>query len=46
MRAVLDKLEKEGYKVVASCGVGQTCVWTMHKEDSAGDGGGGGGGSS
>lgn len=31
-RAVLDKLEKLGWKVVAMTGVGQTCCWTLHKE--------------
>ncbi|KAK3092524.1 hypothetical protein FSP39_003996 [Pinctada imbricata] len=31
-RIVLDKLEKKGYRVVAMTGVGQTCIWTLHKE--------------
>ncbi|GAB6021818.1 hypothetical protein CHUAL_004392 [Chamberlinius hualienensis] len=32
-RIVLNELEKIGFKVVTSCGVGQTCVWTLHKND-------------
>ncbi|MCJ8737057.1 hypothetical protein PDJAM_G00019430 [Pangasius djambal] len=31
-RLVLDKLEKLGYRVVAMTGVGQTLVWSLHKE--------------
>ncbi|XP_041354682.1 GTP cyclohydrolase 1 feedback regulatory protein-like [Gigantopelta aegis] len=30
-RVVMNKLEKIGYKVVAMTGVGQTCIWTMHR---------------
>ena len=30
-RIVLNKLEVKGYKVVAVTGVGQTCIWTLHK---------------
>ena len=33
-RVVLDKLEKRGYRVVSMTGVGQTCIWTLHCEDS------------
>ncbi|XP_059176908.1 uncharacterized protein LOC131956470 isoform X2 [Physella acuta] len=33
-RVVLEKLEKRGYKLVAMTGVGQTCIWTLHKEIS------------
>nr|CCC86614.1 GTP-cyclohydrolase feedback regulatory protein [Teladorsagia circumcincta] len=32
-RQVLDLLEKEGWKVVGMAGIGQTCAWTLHKED-------------
>ena len=32
-RVVLDKMEKIGYKVIASTGVGQTIVWTLYKPD-------------
>lgn len=31
-RVVLDKLEEQGYRVVCMTGVGQTCIWTLHKE--------------
>ena len=31
-RVVLDKLEKEGYKVISSTGCGQTVLWTLYKE--------------
>jgi len=31
-RIVLDKLEVKGYRVVATTGLGQTCIWTLHKE--------------
>ncbi|KAK3802111.1 hypothetical protein RRG08_050001 [Elysia crispata] len=31
-RQVLDRLETKGFKLVAMTGVGQTCIWTMHKE--------------
>lgn len=30
-RVVLEKLEIRGFKVVAMAGVGQTCIWTLHK---------------
>lgn len=30
-RIVLNKLEQRGYIVVAMAGIGQTCVWTLHK---------------
>ncbi len=30
-RMVLNKLEQKGYSVVAMTGVGQTCIWTVHK---------------
>lgn len=30
-RVVLDKMEKIGYKVIASTGVGQTIIWTLYK---------------
>lgn len=29
---VLNLLEKEGWRVVSTTGVGQTYVWTLHKE--------------
>ncbi|XP_033734438.1 GTP cyclohydrolase 1 feedback regulatory protein-like [Pecten maximus] len=32
-RVVLDKLEKLDYHVVAMTGIGQTCIWTLHKPD-------------
>lgn len=32
-RIILDMLEVKGYKVVSSCGVGQTCVWTLYAEN-------------
>ncbi|KAL3874407.1 hypothetical protein ACJMK2_037427 [Sinanodonta woodiana] len=32
-RLVLDKLEKKGYRVLSSTGIGSTIVWTLHKED-------------
>ncbi|XP_073247739.1 GTP cyclohydrolase 1 feedback regulatory protein-like isoform X2 [Porites lutea] len=32
-RVVLDKMEKIGYKVIASTGVGQTIIWTLFKPD-------------
>ncbi|XP_022239128.1 GTP cyclohydrolase 1 feedback regulatory protein-like isoform X3 [Limulus polyphemus] len=31
-RLVLNKLEELGYRVVAMTGIGQTCIWTLHKE--------------
>ncbi|BFZ07542.1 hypothetical protein BsWGS_10581 [Bradybaena similaris] len=30
-RVVLEKLELRGFKVLAMAGVGQTCIWTLHK---------------
>ncbi|XP_055879337.1 GTP cyclohydrolase 1 feedback regulatory protein-like isoform X2 [Biomphalaria glabrata] len=33
-RVVLEKLELRGYKLAAMAGVGQTCIWTLHKEPS------------
>ncbi|XP_064621133.1 GTP cyclohydrolase 1 feedback regulatory protein-like [Lineus longissimus] len=30
-RVVLNKLELHGYQVVCMSGIGQTCVWTLHK---------------
>lgn len=30
-RVLLDKLELRGYKVIAMAGIGQTCIWTLHK---------------
>ncbi|KAG8188550.1 hypothetical protein JTE90_007158 [Oedothorax gibbosus] len=30
-RVVLDNLELRGYKVIAMAGIGQTCIWTLHK---------------
>eukprot|EP00118_Oscarella_pearsei_P009270 m.52507 g.52507 ORF g.52507 m.52507 type:complete len:86 (+) comp34215_c0_seq2:3649-3906(+) len=33
-RVVLDKLEQYGFRVVSSSGVGQTIIWTMHREDT------------
>ena len=32
-RVVLNKIEQLGYKVIASTGVGQTIIWTLHKPD-------------
>ncbi|XP_062502814.1 GTP cyclohydrolase 1 feedback regulatory protein-like [Corticium candelabrum] len=32
-RLVLNKLEKEGYRIVSSAGIGQTIVWTLYKPD-------------
>ncbi|CAF0953759.1 unnamed protein product [Rotaria magnacalcarata] len=31
-RIVLDKLEKIGYRVISMAGIGQTCIWLLHKE--------------
>ncbi|CAL1543562.1 unnamed protein product [Lymnaea stagnalis] len=31
-RIVLEKLEKRNFKLIAMTGVGQTCIWTLHKE--------------
>ncbi|CAI9730168.1 cyclohydrolase 1 feedback regulatory [Octopus vulgaris] len=33
-RVVLNKLEMKGYSMVGMAGVGQTCIWTMHKPAS------------
>jgi hypothetical protein len=33
-RIVLDRLEKLGYRVVASAGVGQTMIWTLYKPET------------
>lgn len=30
-RLVLDLLEEKGWKVVTCTGIGQTCLWTLHK---------------
>jgi len=32
-RVVLNKMDRIGYKVIASTGVGQTIVWTLYKPD-------------
>eukprot|EP01147_Barroeca_monosierra_P010386 gene10386-2518_t len=32
-RVVLNRMERFGYKVVASAGMGQTCSWTLYKQD-------------
>ncbi|KAJ8308601.1 hypothetical protein KUTeg_013475 [Tegillarca granosa] len=37
-RIVLDKLEQKGYKVLCMTGIGQTCIWTLHKPDSSPNG--------
>lgn len=34
-RIILNKLEKRGYKVVSTTGIGQTIVWTLHKPDTS-----------
>jgi hypothetical protein len=31
-RIVLDKLEKRGYRVISMTGIGQTCIWLLHKD--------------
>jgi hypothetical protein len=31
-RIVLDKLEQLGYRVLSMTGIGQTCVWLLHKD--------------
>ncbi|XP_071492849.1 GTP cyclohydrolase 1 feedback regulatory protein-like [Diadema antillarum] len=31
-RVILNRLEKVGYRVVTQTGVGQTTIWTLHKE--------------
>lgn len=31
-RIVLDKLEKIGYHVISMTGIGQTCIWLLHKK--------------
>ena len=33
-RIILDKLDKLGYTLVTTCGIGQTCIWTLHKPDT------------
>ena len=33
VRIILNKLEKRGYKLRAMTGLGQTCIWTLQKED-------------
>jgi hypothetical protein len=30
-RLILNKLEVRGYRLVGMSGIGQTCIWTMHK---------------
>ena len=30
-RIVIDRLERRGYSVVCMTGVGQTCIWTLHR---------------
>ncbi|XP_076048710.1 GTP cyclohydrolase 1 feedback regulatory protein-like isoform X1 [Oratosquilla oratoria] len=30
-REVLNRLEKKGWKVIAVTGVGETCIWTLHR---------------
>ena len=30
-RIVIDRLERRGYSVVSMTGVGQTCIWTLHR---------------
>ena len=32
-RVVLNKLAQRGYRVISSVGVGQTCIWTLYKEE-------------
>ena len=36
---MLDRLELKGFKLIAMTGVGQTCIWTMHKEASTSEDG-------
>jgi hypothetical protein len=31
-RIVLDKLEQVGYRVISMTGIGQTCIWLLHKD--------------
>lgn len=31
-RMVLDRLSREGFRIITMAGIGQTCVWTMAKE--------------
>ncbi|CAF0924550.1 unnamed protein product [Adineta steineri] len=31
-RIVLDKLEKIGFRVISMTGIGQTCIWLLHKD--------------
>lgn len=33
-RVVLNKLEAVGYRVVTCAGPGQTCIWTLYKQDA------------
>ncbi|KAF6040772.1 GCHFR [Bugula neritina] len=30
-RVILDKLDVEGFTLVSSTGIGQTCIWTLYK---------------
>ncbi|CAF0831310.1 unnamed protein product [Adineta steineri] len=32
VRIVLDKLEILGYRVMSMTGIGQTCIWLLHKD--------------
>ena len=32
-RVILNKLESRGYRVIGMTGIGQTCIWTCHKEN-------------
>lgn len=34
-RVVLDRLEARGYIVTTMAGIGQTCIWTLHKPDTS-----------
>ncbi|XP_067682128.1 GTP cyclohydrolase 1 feedback regulatory protein-like [Haliotis asinina] len=36
-RVVLNKLEKKGFSVVSMTGVGQTCIWTLHRPEPLDD---------
>ncbi|XP_033127765.1 GTP cyclohydrolase 1 feedback regulatory protein-like isoform X4 [Anneissia japonica] len=31
-RVILNRLEKLDYRVITSCGMGQTIIWTLHKQ--------------
>ena len=33
VRIVLDKLETFGYRVISMTGIGQTCIWLLHKDN-------------